>query len=186
MEYHLPQLSRPHQRLKQTPGTKKRSVKRQTVQISGWGSPELKAEMGRIAESEGISLSQTVVAACEELVHQKLLKRREILEKPILEAFFDKKMNSVINRLSEYLGRSVYETGQLRWLYVNTLYHDALNQIAAETDPKKKEQLSKDFYKLLDTSQKETIKSVKQWSPNIQDVVRAIKEYLREGEDKHT
>jgi hypothetical protein len=153
---------------------KKHSTKRQTVQLSGWGRKELKAELKHIADSEGISLSQTVVAACEKLVHQKRQTRREILEKPILEAFFDKKMNHLINRLSEFIARSVYEGGQLRWLYINKLYRDVLH-------PDKK--LTKEeFYKLLDTSQKETIKAVKKWNPNIQDIVAAIRQWLKEEE----
>ena len=154
--------------------SKKRSNKRRTVQLSGWGSPTLKAEMKRIAESEGITLSQTIVAACEELVHQKLKTRREMLEKPILEAFFDKKMNQMINRLAEFLGRSVYEGGQLRWLFVNKLYREVLHPNKTLT--------KEEFYKLLDTSQKETMKAVKQWNPNIKDIVAAIKEQLKEGE----
>jgi len=157
------------------PAPKRRSTKRRTVQLSGWGSPELQAEMKRIAQSEGISLSATVVSACEALVAVKLQKRREILEKPILEAFFDKKMNHVINRLAEFLGRSVLEVGQMRWLFVNTLFREVIH-------PDKK--LTKEeFYRLLDTSQKETVKAVKQWNPNIQDIVAAIKQQLKEGKD---
>jgi len=159
---------------------RKHSSKRQTVQLSGWGSPALKAEMERIAQSEGISLSQIIVAACEDLVAVKLKRRREILEKPILEAFFDKKMNTVMNRLSEFLGRSVFETGQMRWLFVNTLYRDVLRRTAAEKTPEKKEALRQEFYKLLDTSQKETVKAVRHWNPNVIDVVTAIKQRLVE------
>ena len=165
------------------PRSGKHSTKRQTVQISGWGSPQLKAEMERIAGSEGISLSQTVVSACEALVQAKLQRRREILEKPILEAFFDKKMNHVVNRLAEFLGRSVFETGQMRWLYINTLYHDVIRQVAAEQSPEKKEALRQSFYHLLDTSQKETVRAVKHWNPNIIDVVATIKQRLKEGEE---
>jgi len=145
------------------------------VQIPGWGSPELKADMKWIAQSEGISLSQVVVSACEELRRVKLQKRREILEKPILEAFFDKKMNYVVNRICEFLARNVYEVEQMRWLFVNTLYREVMN-------PDKK--LTKEqFYKLLDTSQKESIKNVKQWNPNIKEVVDIIRKYLQEGEN---
>ncbi len=186
MDYHLPASSQPQPGLKQVPGRRKRSTKRQTVHVSIWFTPNEKKELARVAESEGISVSRTGRAIVVDGLRQKLRLEREVLSQPILEAFFDKKMNRLMNRLSELLARSVYETGQLRWLYVNTLYHDILRRIAAETDIKKKEQLSKDFYTLLDTSQKETIKSVKQWSPNTQDVVAAIKQWLKEGEDKQT
>jgi len=153
---------------------KKRSTKRRTVQISGWGSPELKAEMKLIAESEGITLSQAVVSACEALVRMKRQKRREVLEKPILEAFFDKKLNFVIHQLADYVSRQLVEVEQLRWLYVNHLYYSVLN-------PDKK--LTKeDFYKLLDKSQKEAVKAAKAWNPNMQSVAAEVKKYLQEGE----
>jgi hypothetical protein len=154
---------------------KTHSTKRRTVQFSGWGSPELKAELKRIAESEGISQSQLVVAACEQLVHAKLQKRREMLEKPILEAFFDKKLNRVLTIFGEYLGRTIYETGQLRFLFINKLYREVVHQ---------GQQLTREeYYQLLDESQRETLKTVKQWNPNAQDIVAAIKRKLQEEAD---
>ena len=131
--------------------------------------------MKRIAQSEGISLSATVVSACEALVSAKLQKRREILEKPILEAFFDKKMNHVMNRLADFLARSMYEMGQMRWLFVNSLYREVIHPDKKLTE--------KEFYQLLDTSQKEAVKAVKQWSPNMIDAVKAIRQFLKEGKD---
>jgi hypothetical protein len=163
-----------------SPHARKHSTKRATVQLSGWGSPELKAELERIAASEGITLSQTIVAACEAVVRAKHERRRDVLEKPILEAFFDRKMNQVVNRLAEFLGRSVYEIGQLRWLYVNTLYHDTLRKIATAKTSEQKEALQQAFYQLLDTSQKETVKAARHWNPNIIDVVATIKAQLKE------
>src|SRR5947209_6376830 len=47
------------------PRSQKHSTRRQTVQISGWGRPQLKAELLRMAEQEGVSLSQVVVALLE-------------------------------------------------------------------------------------------------------------------------
>ncbi len=159
---------------------RKRSTKRRTVQFSGWGRPELKAELKRIAESEGISFSEAVIAACEELVRAKLKRRREILELPILEAFFEKQLNHALNYLSEFIGRCVYEIGQTRWLYVNTQYQELNNKIAQEPDVEKKKQLREKFYKLLDESQKETVKATKGWNANVKDVVEAIKQYVKE------
>jgi hypothetical protein len=176
MEYHLPTPSLPQQRLKQVTGLRKHSTKRQKVKLYIWVDPPEKIELERLAESGGLSVSETGRALIVDGIRQKLRIEREVLATPILEAFFDKKMNQVINRFSEFLGRSVYEGGQMRWLFVNTLYREVIT-------PDKK--LTQDeFYKLLDTSQKETVKAVKQWNPNIQDVVAAIKKYLCEGEDK--
>jgi hypothetical protein len=140
-----------------------------------WVEPQEKAQLERIAESKGLSVSQTGRAIIVDGIRQELRIEREVLAVPILEAYFDKKMNVVINRISEFLARCVYEGGQVRWLFVNTLYREVLNS--------DKKLTKEEFYKLLDTSQKETIKSVKQWNPHIKDMVAAIKEYVREGEN---
>ena len=154
--------------------THKHLKKRRTVQISGWGSSELRAEMKRIAESEGISLSQTVVAGCEELVRVRLERRREILQEPILEAMIDRKINRLINYLSQYLGRIAYETGQTRLLLINSMLREVIH-------PGKK--LSKDeFYELLDKSSKDTLKNIHRFIPPISDVIEGIKQWLKEGQ----
>jgi len=178
MDYHLPTPSQPQPRLKQVPGLGKHSKKRQKVKLYIWVDPPEKAELERLAESGGLSLSQTGRAIIVDGIRQKLRIEREVLATPILEAYFDKKMNQVINRLSEFLGRSVYEGGQMRWLFVNALYREVIN-------PDKK-LTQEEFYTLLDTSQKETVKAVKQWNPTIQNVVEAIKGQLKEGEEKQT
>jgi hypothetical protein len=160
------------------PTARKHSRKRQTVQISGWGKPQLREAMQLIAKQEGISFSQIVVAFCEAGVREKYHIQQEMLAQPILEAAIDRKMNRLMNRLAEFLGRSVYEAGQVRWLFVNFLYRQVLN-------PDK--QLTKEeFYNLLDTSQKETIKAVRRWNPHIQDVVSAIKDFLKGEEGEQT
>src|SRR5205814_560421 len=127
------------------------------------------------AESEGLSVSQTGRAMIVDGIRQKLRIEREVLATPILEAFFDKKMNQVINKLSEFLARYVYESGQVRYLFVNRLYREVLHPDTKLT--------KEEFYKLLERSEKETIKRVKQWNPNIKDMVVAIKHSLKEGDD---
>jgi hypothetical protein len=157
------------------PQARKHSTKRQKVKLYIWVDPPEKIELERIAESEGLSVSQTGRAMIVDGIRQKLRIEREVLATPILEASFDTKMNQMMNRLAEYVSRSVFETGQLRWLYINTLYREVLHPDA---------KLSKEeFYKLLETSEKETIKRVKQWNPNIKDMVAAIRQSFKEGDD---
>ena len=101
------------------PQARKHSHKRQKVKLYIWVDPPEKIELERIAESEGLSVSQIGRAMIVDGIRQRLRIEREVLATPILEAFFDKKMNHVINRLSEVLGRNVFETGQMRWLFIN-------------------------------------------------------------------
>ena len=155
--------------------SKRRSNKRQTVPITIWASIDEKKELQRLAESSGLTTSRTGRAILVDGIRRKLRIEREALATPALEATMHKEMNRLINHLSQFLGRSVYETGQTRWLFINKLYREVIN-------PDKK--LTKEeFYKLLDTSQKETLKNVKQWNPTINDVVATIKQWLKEGEE---
>src|SRR5256884_7079224 len=128
----------------------KHSHKWQKVKLYIWVDPPEKIELERIAESEGLSVSQIGRAMIVDGIRQKLRIEREALATPILEAFFDTKMNHMMNRLAEYVSRSVFETGQLRWLYINTLYREVVH-------PDKK-CTKEEFYKLLETSAKQTIK----------------------------
>ena len=167
-------MNSPARTIASNPQARNHSHKRQKVKLYIWVDPPEKIELERIAESEGLSLSQIGRAMIVDGMRQKLRIEREVLATPILEAFFDKKMNQMINRLAEYVSRSVFETGQMRWLYINTLYRDVLH-------PDKKF-TKEEFYNLLETSEKETIKSVKQWNPNIKDMVVAIKQWFKEGD----
>jgi hypothetical protein len=104
-----------------SPPNRTHSRKRQTVQISGWGSPQLKAALKRIAEQEGLSLSQTVVAALEEWVRQQLHIQHAVLLEPIIDKAIGKHMRSYSNRLAVLLVRSLFAAEQTRSFAVNIL-----------------------------------------------------------------
>src|SRR2546421_6405741 len=99
------------------PASRRRSTKRQTVPMTIWGSPDEKKALQQIAESSGVSFSRAGRAILVDGIRQKLRIEREVLAQPMLEAFFDKKMNQVSNRLADFLARSMYEMGQMRWLF---------------------------------------------------------------------
>src|SRR5437764_124585 len=103
----------------QTHPNGKRSTTRQKVKLYIWVEPTEKIELERIAHTKGLSVSQTGRAIIVDGIRQELRIEREILATPILEAFFDTKMNQVINKLSAFLARYVYESGQMRYLFVN-------------------------------------------------------------------
>jgi hypothetical protein len=149
---------------------KKHSRKRKTVQISGWGRPELKAALARIAASEGISFSQTVIALLENGVAAKLHLQQEILAEPRLRKLLREELSPLKNTLAEFHGRELLETGQIRWLMVNRLYQQVLNPNEKLTE--------QGFYGLLDTSRKETLKSIHQWNHTIIEAVKAVRKRL--------
>ena len=155
---------------------RKHSRKRQTVQISGWGRPQLKAVLQRLAESEGISVSQTVIAILENGVREKLHIQQEILAEPILRKLLREELRPLKNNLSEFHGRCMFEIGQMRWLFINKLYSEVIS-------PEKR--FTKEaFYNLLDTSRKETLKSIHQGNHSIIEAVAAIKQRLAGEEEQ--
>jgi hypothetical protein len=154
---------------------KKRSRKRKTVQISGWGSPELKATLAQVAASEGISFSQTVIAILKHGVAEKLHQKQEILAEPIVRKILREELRPLKNTLAEFHGRELFETGQIRWLLVNRLFRQVLN-----TNGKLTEQ---GFYGLLETSRKETLNSIHQWNHTIIEAVNVIRKKLVQAEE---
>ncbi len=99
---------------------KKRSTKRQTMQISGWGRPQLKAALERIAEQEGLSLSQTVIAGLEEWVRQKLHQQHVVLIQPIIETTIRTELRRYFSRMILFLARITMTLdvmkGLVKWL----------------------------------------------------------------------
>lgn len=120
MEYHLPTFHLPISGLQQSPARRKRSVKRKTVQISGWGRPHLKAELERIAACEGLSLSQTVVAGLEEWVRQQLHVQHAVLIQPIIETTIRNELRRYFSRMILFLARITMTLdvmkGLIKWL----------------------------------------------------------------------
>jgi hypothetical protein len=104
-----------------SPTARKHSRTRQTVQISGWGRPQLKAELSRIAEQAGVSFSQTVVAALEAWVRQQLHSQHAVLLETIIDQAIGKHMRAYSNRLAVLLVRSLFNAEQTRSYAINIL-----------------------------------------------------------------
>jgi hypothetical protein len=149
---------------------KKRSRKRRTVQISGWGRPQLKAMLAQIALTEGISFSQTVISLLEESVLAKLHRQKETFSEPLLRKLIREELRPLQHTLAEFHGRELFETGQMRWLLVNQLFWQVL--------PPTEQMTEKRLYDLLDTARKETLASINQWNHMIVEAVQIIRKRL--------
>lgn len=146
-----------------------------------WVDKAEKIELKRIAESAGLSVSQTGRAMIVDGIRQKLRIEREVLATPILEAMIDKKMSQLIHHLSDFFARNLLETSQLRYLFVNNLYHETLRREGAEANSEKKKLVTDTFYALIDRSLKEAVKSIKTWNPDMKELVSTIKRWLTGG-----
>jgi predicted DNA-binding ribbon-helix-helix protein len=151
----------------QSQRTQKRSTKRKTVQVAGWISPQLKAELERIAEQEKLSLSKTVATILEEGVRQKLHIQHAILLQPIIETTIRREMHAYSSRLAILLVRSLFASEQTRIIATNILGRQAgVTQPVLET--------------ILNGSSNVAKRNIKHVSPQLSGLVEEIKRWVEE------
>ncbi len=96
-------------------------AKRQTVKLTAWVKPSVKAEFQRIAKAEGLSLSRTGAAALEEWLAGRLQVQYAGILQPIIEQAFAKHMRAYSSRIAMLLVRSMFTSEQTRALVTNIL-----------------------------------------------------------------
>jgi hypothetical protein len=84
-------------------------------------NPLVRAELERVAEREGLSLSQVVAIACEEWTHQKLHTQHEALLYPIIRKIIREELQSFGNRIVFFLMKIAFPAEQARILTTNVL-----------------------------------------------------------------
>ena len=90
-----------------------------------WVEPAVKAEVERIAEQEGVSLSAAGAAFLREAVRQKLHVQHAVLLQPIIEQAIRRQMGTLSTRLAWLLVRVAFDAGQTRSLVTNILGRQA-------------------------------------------------------------
>src|SRR5579864_876903 len=81
------------------------SRKRKTVVVSLWVKPEIKAEIKRLAEKDGLSVSKYAGSLLEEGLHQQLHIQHAVLLQPLIEQAISKRMAGISTRLSGLMVR---------------------------------------------------------------------------------
>jgi hypothetical protein len=150
---------------------RKRSKKRQTVQVNLWVRPQLKAELKRIAEKEGLSISQTGGAALEEWIRQQLHIQHAVLLQPIIETTIRKEIRRNIDRLVLVEARNAYEAGWTRRIVSNVLKY-----LPSMTEEK--------LNTILDRSSIDARKHIFRKTPQMNEVSEEVRK-TRQGEE-HT
>src|SRR6266571_262706 len=96
-------------------------AKRQTVKITSWVKPGVRAEYQRIAQAEGLTLSRTSAAALEEwLARRSHIQHRGIFQ-PMIEHAIAKEMRAYSSRIAMLLVRSLFTSEQTRAIVYNLL-----------------------------------------------------------------
>jgi len=152
--------------------TRLHSRTRQTVQVSAWVKPAIKAELQRIAGQEGLSLSQTCAALLAEAIRQKLHVQHAVLLQPIIETTIRKEVGRNFSRFVLLLMRIAFEEGQTRRMVTNILGRQPGVTPAL-------------LEHILDASSREAKKTIFLKTPQIASLIEEFEQWLQEeGTDK--
>ena len=146
------------------------SRKRKTVVVSLWVKPEIKAELKRLAEKEGMSVSKFAGCLLEEALHQKLHIEHAILLQPIIEQAISRRMAAISTRLSSLMVRGVLDIGQVRRLVINMLARQpGMTQQTLE--------------EILDGSQEGSRKQITHMTPQLASLIEEVEKWLLQDEE---
>jgi hypothetical protein len=147
--------------------TQPHAIKRKTVPITLWVKPEIKAELKRLAEKEGLSVSQVGGSFLQEAIRQKLHVQHAVLLQPIIEQAISRRMAAISTRLSSLLVRGVLDTGQVRRLVINLLARQpGMTQHALE--------------EIIDGSQEGARKQITRMTPQLASLISEVEKWLVE------
>jgi hypothetical protein len=116
------------------------STKRQTEQLILWVKPIVKADLKRIADREGISLSKAGGTLLSRALQQNIDMQYHALLTPVIETAIRKEIRSLSNRLAMLLARTLFASEQTRVIDTNILAR--LQDKPVMTEEKLKEILS--------------------------------------------
>src|SRR6266566_511213 len=141
------------------------TAKRQTVKLTSWVKPSVKAEFQRIAQAEGLTVSRTGAAALEEwLARRSHIQHRGIFQ-PMIEQAIAKQMRAYSSRLALLLVRSLYTSEQTR-----AIAYNILRRQPGITDEKLDD--------IMDGSKNIAKRNIGQVSPELIPVMQAIEQWL--------
>jgi hypothetical protein len=118
----LPKPAQSHPLNNKTDRAKKHgSTKRKTVHLVLWIKPIVKAELKRIAEQEGLSLSKTAGTLLTRALDGHMDRHYHALLAPVIESAINKEIRSYSNRIATLVARTLFASEQTRSLTTNIL-----------------------------------------------------------------
>jgi hypothetical protein len=137
------------------------SKKRQTVPLTLWVRPEIKAEIQRRSDLEGPSMSKIGGELLAAMLRQDLHAQHSVLLQPIIEEAMKKEMAKYSTRLAKLLVRTAFEAGKARALIYNLL----------RLQPGMKSTLLHEFD---DGSSKSARDNITDWEPKLETVLAEV------------
>ena len=150
----------------------KPTPKRKTEHLTLWVKPGVKAELERIAEQQGLSISATGAAFLEEAVQQQLHVQHAVLLQPLIESAIRKEMQGISTRLAWLLVRVAYDAGQTRNLVTNILGRQA--------------GVTPDMLKtILEQSNKKAKGNITRKTPQLTELMETLEQWMGEEQKIH-
>ena len=162
-------IMRSHQMNTNNSRSQKQIKKRKTIHLTLWVKPSIKAELQRIAEQEGLSVSATGAAFLEHSLQQNLHTQHTALLDPIISQAIGKHMRSYSNRIAMLLVRSLFESSQTRNLVTNILNRQ---QGVTQTI----------LRQILNGSSNAAKRNITRITPQLQTMIAEIEKWMQEGE----
>jgi hypothetical protein len=145
--------------------------KAQPVQV--WVSPLVKAELSRIAASEGLSLSAAGAAFLTRGLQQNVDMQYGALINPVIEKAFARQMGTLVTRLTWLLVRIAFDAGQTRSLVTNIL-----GRQPGVTQPMLKT--------ILESSGRSAKANIMRRTPQISELIESVEQWMVEDEGQVT
>jgi hypothetical protein len=144
---------------------------KQRVLVGVWVEPVVKAELQRLAEQEGLTISATGAAFLKQALQNNVNMQYSELLTPIIETAIAKRMRARDSRLAWLLVRVAFDTGQTRSLVTNILG--------------KQQGMTEDLLKnILAMSQKTAKGNITRKTPQLTELMEALEKWLAEDEQK--
>jgi hypothetical protein len=149
------------------------SRQQKAVVITLWVKPELKTELKRVAEQDGLSISAAGGAFLHKALQQNVDMQYGALLGPIIEKAIDRRMRARDNRLVALLVRIAFETGQIRGIVTNHLgIQPGMTEDIIQT--------------VLTKSEDEAKSNITRLTPQIAEMINELKNWKSDEEADYT
>jgi hypothetical protein len=149
------------------------SSQRHTIHLTLWVRPRVKAELQRIAEQEGISVSAAGAAFLERALQQSIYTQQQVLLDPIIDKAIGKHFRSYSSRLAVLLVRVAFASEQTRSLVTNILGRQP--GVTPEV-----------LNRILDGSSSAAKGKITYKSPQLESIIAEVEQWFSEQEHKTT
>jgi len=140
---------------------------------AGWVKQPISDEIDRMAKDAGVSRSRTIATLLEEAVHQKLHVQHAVLLEPLIRQAIAKEFRRDRSRFAALLVRIAFDANTTRHLTANILGRQP--GVTAEK-----------IDKIADWSTRKAKQSLTSRTPQIDELIRAVEQWLEAGEEEQT